>query len=105
MPAEQGLDASQDPARRRDGQLLAGDLEQQGTVQIHGWQLGHPRPGIEVRPLIDEPRHHGVGVAQVGARLLEPRGVAGIPGHWGRSRLASADAAVTVACAWGGVAF
>ena len=65
--------------------LLPGDLEQQGTVEIHRRQLGHPRPGIEVRPLIDEPRQHGVGVAKVGARLLQPRGAAGIVGHGARS--------------------
>jgi hypothetical protein len=29
MAAEQGDNAGQGPARRRDGQLLAGDLEQQ----------------------------------------------------------------------------
>jgi hypothetical protein len=27
-------------------------------------------PGIEGRPVVDEPRQHGVGVAKVGARLL-----------------------------------
>jgi hypothetical protein len=40
MAAEQGLDAGQRPAGRRDGQLLAGDLKQQGTVQVHPGQLG-----------------------------------------------------------------
>src|ERR1022692_5110221 len=35
MAAEQVHDAGQGPAGRRDGQLLAGDLEQQGTEQIH----------------------------------------------------------------------
>ena len=81
MAVEQGLDAGQGPAGRRDGQLLAGDLKQQGAVQIHGRQQGHPRPGIEVRPVVDEPREHRVGVAQVGPRLLQPRGAAGIHGH------------------------
>ena len=56
MPAEQVQDAGQRSAGRRDGQLLAGDLEQQGTEQVHRWQLGHPRPGIEVRPVVDQPR-------------------------------------------------
>ena len=56
MPAEQGQDAGQGSAGRRDGQLLAGDLEQQGTEQVHRRQLGHPRPGIEVRPVVDQPR-------------------------------------------------
>jgi hypothetical protein len=45
MPAEQALDAGQGPAGRRDGLLLAGELEQQGTTQIHRRQLSHPRPG------------------------------------------------------------
>ena len=65
MAVEQGLDAGHGSAGRGDGQLLAGDLEQQGAEEIHGRQLGHPRPGIEVRPVVDEPRQHGVGVAQV----------------------------------------
>ena len=85
MAAEQGFDAGQGPPGRRDGQLLAGDLEQQGTVQIHRRQLGHPRPGIEVRPVVDERRQHGVGLAQVGACLLQPRGAAGVLGHLARS--------------------
>jgi len=55
MTAEQGLDPGQGPAGRRHRQLLAGDLEQQGTVQIHRRQLGYPRPGIELRPFIDQP--------------------------------------------------
>ena len=78
MTAEQGLDAGQDPAGCRDGQLLADDLEQQGAVQIHRRQLGQPRPGIEVRPVIDQPRQHGVGAAQVGARLPQPCAVVGV---------------------------
>ncbi len=40
-----------------------------------------PRPGVEGRPVVDEPRQHGVGVAKVGARLPQPRGAAGILGH------------------------
>jgi hypothetical protein len=78
MPVEQGLDAGQGSAGCRDGQLLAGDLEQQGAAQIHGRQEGHPRPGVEVGPVVDEPREHRVGVAQVGSRFLQPRGAAGI---------------------------
>ena len=42
-PVEQGLDAGQGPAGRGDGQLLAGDLEQQRAVQVHRRQLGQPR--------------------------------------------------------------
>ena len=45
MAVEKGLDAGKVPAGRRDGKLLAGDLEQQGTVQVHRRQLSHPRPG------------------------------------------------------------
>jgi len=63
MAAEQGLDAGQGPAGRRYGQLLSGDLEQQGTVQVHRRQLRHPGPGIEVRPFVDKPRQHGIGPA------------------------------------------
>jgi len=85
MTAEQGLDAGQDPAGCRDGQLLADDLEQQGAVQIHRRQLGHPRPGIEVRPVVDEPGQHGVGVVKVGARLPQPHDATGIPGHGAHS--------------------
>ena len=73
MTAEQGLDAGQDPAGNRDGQLLADDLEQQGAGQIHRRQLGHPRPGIEVRPVVDEPGQHGVGVVKVGAPAAATR--------------------------------
>src|SRR6201982_2984150 len=78
MAAEQVLDPGQGPAGRRHGKLLPGDLEQQGTVQVHGWQLGQPPPGIEVRPVIDEPGQHRVGLAQVGTCLLQPRGAGGI---------------------------
>ena len=70
MAAEKCLDAGQDPACRQNGKLLPGDLEQQGTVQIHRRQLSQPRPGVEVRPVIDEPRQHGVRVTKVGARLF-----------------------------------
>ena len=85
MPAEQGLDAGQGAAGRRDGQLLAGDLEQQRAVQVHRRQLGQPRPGVEVRPVVDEPHQHGVSMAQVGARLLQPHSTAGILAHQARS--------------------
>ena len=85
MTAKQGLDPGQDPAGCRDGQLLADDLEQQGAVQIHRRQLGHPRPGIEVRPVVDEPGQHGVGVVKVGARLPQPHDATGIPGHGAHS--------------------
>jgi hypothetical protein len=81
MAAEKCLDAGKDPAGRCDGELLAGDLEQQGTVQIHRRELGHPSPGVEGRPVVDEPRQHGVGIAKGGARLLQPLGAAGILGH------------------------
>ena len=57
-----------------------GEIEQ-GTVQVHRRQLSHPRPGVEVRPVADEPRQHGVGVGKVGTRLLQPCGGAGILGH------------------------
>ena len=59
---EQRLDPPQDRAGRRDGQLLPGHLEHQGPVQVHGRQLRHPGLGIEVRPLVDQPRQHRVGV-------------------------------------------
>src|SRR6266581_6288463 len=81
MAVEKCLDAGQCPAGRGDGELLAGDLEQQGTVQIHRRQLRHPRPGVEGRPVVDEPRQHGVGAAKVGASLPQPLGAAGIFGH------------------------
>ena len=87
MAAEQGLDAGHGPAGGRDGQLLAGDLEQQGTEQVHRRQLGQPCLGVEVWPVVDEPRQHGVGVAQVRARLPQPRGAAGILTHRTRSLL------------------
>src|SRR6266542_4492175 len=56
MAAEQILDAGQGPAGCRDRQLLPGDLEQQRAVQVHRRQLDHPRPRVEVRPLVDQPR-------------------------------------------------
>jgi hypothetical protein len=80
-PAEHGLDAPQGPAGGRDGQLLPGDLEQQGTEQIHWRQLGYPRPGIKIRPVVDEPRQHRVGAAQVRACSGQPRGPGGVVGH------------------------
>ena len=45
----------------REGQLLAGDLEQQGTEQVH------------------RRRQHRVGMAKVGMRLLQPHRAAGNP--------------------------
>ena len=78
MAAEQGLDTGQGPACRQDRQLLACDLEQQGTVQVHGRQLGHPLVGVEIRPLVDEPGQHRVGVVQEGPGLLQPCRTAGI---------------------------
>src|SRR6266567_2640340 len=105
MAAEQILDAGQVPAGCRDRQLLPGDLEQQRAVQVHRRQLDHPRSRVEVRPLVDQPRQHRVGLAQVGPRLLQPHRAAGIPGHWARSRLASACAVVIPPCAGGGVRF
>ena len=85
MSLEQGLDARQGPTGRGDGQLLTGDLEQQRTVEIHRWQLRHPRPWIEVRAVLDDPRQHGVGVTEMGTRVLQPRGAVGILGHAARS--------------------
>ena len=103
MTAEQGLDPAQGPAGRWDRQLLADDLEQQGAVQVHRRQLGRPRLGVKVRPGLDEPRQHRVGVAQVGARLLQQSGAAGMLGHLTPSRLASACAVVGPPCAGDGV--
>src|SRR5215831_11940075 len=75
--AEQGLDAGQGSAGRGNRQLLPGDLEQQGAEQVHRRQLCHPCPGVEVRPVVDKPRQHGVGGAQVRARLPQPLDTAG----------------------------
>jgi hypothetical protein len=63
---------------RRDGQLLAGDLEQQRTVEVHGRQLVQPRPGVELWPRVDDPLQHRVGRTQVGSRAPEPCGSAGV---------------------------
>ena len=85
MAVEQRLDAGQGPAGRRDGQLLAGDLEQQGTEKVHRRRQAEgvvpPRPRVEVRPVVDEPGQHRVGIAQVGSRLPQPRRAAGMLGH------------------------
>jgi hypothetical protein len=81
MAAEQCLDAGKGPPSRCDGQLLAGDLEQQGTVEIHRRQLLNPRPGVEIRPVADEPGQHRVGMAQIGARLPQPRSAVGVVRH------------------------
>jgi hypothetical protein len=70
VAAEQRLDTGKCPAGRPDRQLLPGDLEQQGTVQIHRRKLGQPRPRIEGRPAVDKPCQHGVGAAKVRARSL-----------------------------------
>src|SRR2546423_15268395 len=45
---------------RRDGKLLAGDLEDERTERIERWKLIHPGPRAEIRPRVDEPRKHGV---------------------------------------------
>ena len=50
----------------------------------------------EIRPVIDEPRQHGVGVAKVGARLPQPCGAAGILGHGARSLHPAAAPSYTV---------
>ena len=78
-PAEHGLDARQGPPGGRDGQLLPGDLEQQRAEQVHRGQLGYPRPGIEIRPVVDEPGQHRVRPAQVRTRSGQPRGIVGHP--------------------------
>ena len=87
VTAEQVLDARDGPPGRGHRQLLARDLEQQGTEQIHRRQLGDPGPGIEIRPLVDQPRQHWIGGAQVRARSGQPRRAAGILGHRARSFL------------------
>jgi hypothetical protein len=79
MPVEEALDTGEGPARRCDGKLLAGDLEQQCPVQIHRRQSRNPRAGIEVWPLVDEPRQHRVSVAKVRACAV------GILSHVARS--------------------
>src|SRR6185295_8329601 len=53
-------------------------------------ELGQPRPRIEVRSIVDEPRQHRVGLPQVGAGPRQPRGAAGICGHEARPLAPSA---------------
>ena len=79
MAAEQLLDAVYGRAGRRDGQLLAGDLEQQRAEQIHAGQPGSERLlGVEGWPLVDEPGQHGIGVAEMRTCPMQPLRMAGI---------------------------
>src|SRR4029077_14717816 len=51
-----------DRPRRRDGELLSGDLEDERRERVERRQLVEPRPPAETRPLVDQPREYGVGV-------------------------------------------
>jgi hypothetical protein len=52
---------------------LADNLEQQGSEQVHGRELGHPPLRVEGRPGVDEPGRHRVGLAEMGAHSVERR--------------------------------
>ena len=54
-----------------NGELLTNDLKQERAVQIHWGKLRQPGVRIEIRAGVDEPRHDGVRVAELSARLLQ----------------------------------
>jgi hypothetical protein len=64
------LNALEDPPGGGDRQLLADDLEQQGTEQVHRRQLSHPLPRVEIRPGSYEPGQHRVSLPQSGEASL-----------------------------------
>ena len=76
MTAKKSLDALERSPRSRDGQLLPDDLKQERAVQIHRWKLRDPGVRIKVRPGVDEPRHHRVGIVKPGPRFLQRCGAA-----------------------------
>src|SRR2546421_7400214 len=45
---------------RGDGELLAGDLEDERPEGIERRKLVHPGSRAEIRPRVDQPREHGV---------------------------------------------
>ena len=67
-PPKRCLDAREDPAGCRDRQLLADDLEQQGTKQVHRRQLSYPPPRVEIRPVSYELGQHRISLAQISPR-------------------------------------
>src|SRR2546421_930388 len=54
---------------RADRQLLARDLEDERPEGIEWRKLVHPGPRAEVRPRVDQPREHRVGLPKEVARL------------------------------------
>src|SRR6266550_3088770 len=78
MAVEEIFDAGDGVAGRRHRELLAGDLEEQGTVEVHRRKFVQPCPGVEVRPRADDLREHRIGLAQVGPRAPQPCGAARI---------------------------
>ena len=65
MSSEAVLKPGHDPSCRGDGELLAGDLEDERPERVERWELVQPGPGAEVRPGVDQSCQNGIGVPQV----------------------------------------
>jgi hypothetical protein len=79
VSSEAVLKPGHDPSRRGDGELLAGDLEDQCPERVERWKLAQPGPRAEVRPRVDQACQNGIGVPQVlpGCAIGERRPLAG----------------------------
>src|SRR5262249_31259485 len=74
-----------DRPRRGDGELLAGDLEDERSEAIERRELVQPGPRTEVRPRVDQSREHRVRVAEelpgLAIRDLGPLAAFGVDAH------------------------
>jgi len=62
------LEPGQDRSCRPDGELLAGDLEDERAEGVEAGELVDPRPWMEVRMRVDHAREHRIGVPEELAR-------------------------------------
>src|SRR4029077_16812985 len=67
-------------ARRGERELLARDLEERSSVDVHWWQFVDPCARVERWIRVDDRRHHGIGLAKVRACALEPSGAGPVVG-------------------------
>ena len=95
VPSEPLLEMRDDRPGRADGQLLARDLEDERAEGVEWRKLVQPGARTEVRPRVDQPREHRIGVAQELARLAGLRllrvacGIGAVHAHTFSSRSVS----------------
>src|SRR5438270_7419369 len=79
---------------RGDGELLAGDLEDERPEGIERGKLFHPGPRAEIRPRVDQPRERGVCLPKKFARF--GMGNRGLLAGWGVHADAACPRTMTV---------